>query len=233
MDVIRHVKKRLFNTLLVLALSSAVAADPPPDPQEILRGLRFSQASQHESLKGQLRTGPKIVPFHLSINGPVISYEFTDPPPSTIVLHLGEKEARLSEMTRGGAERVSGAHFSDLVRGSDISYEDLSLRFLYWQRAQLEGEQTLLLRSCWMVQVEPPPGSDSQYSKVILWADKESNALLQAEAYDRSGKFARRFKVISGQKIGGAWYLKQMRIEAPALPGKDKTPTYLEVAEGK
>ena len=40
---------------------------------------------------------------------------------------------------------------------------------------------------------------------------------------------ARRFKVISGQKIEGAWYLKQMRIEAPAGATKDKTPTYLEV----
>ena len=51
----------------------------------------------------------------------------------------------------------------------------------------------------------------------------------QAEAFDHAGKFARRFKVISGQKIEGAWYLKQMRIEAPAGPGKDKMPTYLEV----
>jgi hypothetical protein len=233
MDVIRHVKKRLFTTLLALAAGGLLAADPPPDPQEILRAVRFSQASQHESLKGQLRTGPKIVAFRLSISGPVIQYEFTDPPPSTIVVRLGEKDSKISEGPKGGAERVSGAHFSDLVRGSDISYEDLSLRFLYWQRAQLEGEQTMLLRRCWVVNVEPPAGSDSQYSKVGLWIDQESGGLLQAEAYDRAGKFSRRFKVISGQKIGGAWYLKQMRIEAPALPGKSKTPTYLEVSADK
>ena len=149
------------------------------------------------------------------------------------MVHLGEKESRISEVTKDGAERVSGAHFSDLVRGSDISYEDLSLRFLYWQRAKVEGEQTMLLRKCWVVDVEPPDGSGSQYTKVILWVDQESGGLLQAEAYGPAGKFERRFKVISGQKVGGAWYLKQMRIEAPALPGKDKTPTYLDVAPEK
>ena len=47
-----------------------------------------------------------------------------------------------------------------------------------------------------------------------LWVDKESGALLQAEAYDWQGKLIKRFEVISGQKLEGKWYLKQMRIES-------------------
>ena len=104
------------------------------------------------------------------------------------------------------------------------------MRFLYWPKgATMDGSQVLLLRGCWIVSVYPPKSAGSQYGKVKLWVDKESGALMQAEAYDPSGKFARRFKVVSGQKIAGAWYLKQMRIEAPAGGRKDATPTYLEV----
>lgn len=220
--------------LRLLLLATAVlalpvhAADEKPTAQEILRSVRLSQSAQRAVLKGQLRTGPKTVPFRLSLSGPVARYEFSEPT-ETIVLNLGEKESRLSEVTKEGAERVTGKKFADSVRGSDISYEDLSLRFLYWQNATIEDEQTMLLRKCWVVRVVAPSGSDSQYGRVTLWVDKESGALMQAEAFDKAGKFARRFKVISGQKIEGAWYLKQMRIEAPAVGGKGKAPTYLEV----
>lgn len=214
--------------ILLLSAAPAFSAEPPPDAQAILRDVRASQALHHESLKGQLRNGPTVIPFRLVFGGDVVKYEFTNPA-TTMVLRMKEKEAQLSEVTKGGAERISGARYSDSVRGSDISYEDLSMRFLYWSRAAVQGEETKLLRKCWVVRVEAPQVSDSQYSKVLLWVDKESGALMQAEAYDKLGKFARRFKVISGQKIDGAWYLKQMRIEAPGGAGKDKTPTYLEI----
>lgn len=229
MSTLFRVKKPFLLALLLAGAAATDAADPPPDAREILREVRKSQAAQSEVLRGQLRTGAKTIPFRLAIYGGTIRYEFTDPPPATIVLRLSEKESRLSEVTKEGAERISGARFSDSVRGSDISYEDLSMRFLYWSKAAVEGEETKLLRRCWIVRTEAPQVSDSQYSRVTLWIDKESGALMQAEAFDKLGKFARRFKVISGQKIAGAWYLKQMRIEAPAGPGKDKTPTYLEV----
>jgi hypothetical protein len=214
--------------LLCAPAGPAFAADPPPDARAILREVRSSQALHNEALKGQLRTGGKSVPFRLSFGGETIKYEFSNPP-ATIVLRMNEKESRLSEVTKAGAERISGARFSDPVRGTDISYEDLSMRFLYWSRAAVQGEELKLFRKCWIVRVEAPQVSDSQYSKVVMWIDKESGALLQAEAFDKLGKFARRFKVISGQKIDGAWYLKQMRIEAPAGKTKDKEPTYLEV----
>jgi hypothetical protein len=54
---------------------------------------------------------------------------------------------------------------------------------------------------------------------------------MQAEAYDDTGRFVRRFKVISGQKTeDGLWILKEMRIEWVAPGGRsDRTPTYLNI----
>ena len=64
---------------------------------------------------------------------------------------------------------------------------------------------------------------------------KADGALMQSEAYDRADRFARRFKVLSGQKTSdGLWMLKQMRIEAAnPLRRTDFTPTYLEIDKPK
>lgn len=221
--------KTRFLMLAALFSSGLTAAEAPPDAREILRTVRLAQSSQHRTLRGQLRTGGKASPFRMVIDGSTVRYEFSDPP-QTIQLRLLERDSRLEEITAGQASRISAARFDDTVRGSDVTYEDLAMKFLYWPNASVEGTQTMLLRKCWKIRAQPPARNDSQYGHVILWIDIDTGALMQAEAFDQSGKFARRFKVISGQKIEGAWVLKSMRIEAPATArGQDRTPTYLEI----
>ena len=53
---------------------------------------------------------------------------------------------------------------------------------------------------------------------------------MRMEGYDWRGQLAKRFEVISAQKIEGRWFLKQMRIEefVPGT-GKVQTRTYLEI----
>jgi hypothetical protein len=214
--------------VVVLLSSLGTAVQAAPDAREILRSVRLNQSSENRTLIGRLRTGPTSIPFRMVIDGPVIRYDFSKPP-QALQLRLGENSSTLEEFTGGERSKVTPAKYDTLVRGTDISYEDLSMRFLYWPVARVEGEDRMLTRACWVVSVQPGRG-DSQYSRVKLWIEKNSGALLQAEAFDSAGKFARRFKVISGQRVDGAWFLKQMRIESAPSPGaKDRTPTYLEV----
>jgi negative regulator of sigma E activity len=74
------------------------------------------------------------------------------------------------------------------------------------------------------------PSKKSQYSNVLLWIDKNSGALMRMEGYDWDGKLAKRFEVISAQKIDNRWFLKQMRIEM-LQPGTNHvlSRTYLEI----
>jgi len=74
------------------------------------------------------------------------------------------------------------------------------------------------------------PSRQSQYSNVFLWVDKAGGALMRMEGYNWEGKLAKRFEVVSAQKIEGRWFLKQMRIEefVPGT-GKVQTRTYLEI----
>jgi hypothetical protein len=224
--------RRWGAAVFAVALSLATqtfAADDTPDAQAILKSVRVSQAAQNQALRGELRSGGKTVPFRLSMSGGVIRYEF-EKPPLTLQLRLGANDSRLEVITKSGAEKVTPARFDTRVGETDVSYEDLSLRFLYWPKATVEGEQTMVLQKCWIVKVEPG-SADSQYGSVKLWIAKNSGALMQAEAFNPAGKFVRRFKVVSGQKTDdGLWILKEMRIEW-VNPGQstDRTPTYLNI----
>jgi hypothetical protein len=217
--------------LLILALLGAVPGhgQGQPDPQVILRNVRLAQASQNHTLSGRLRTGGRSIPFRLVLAGTTIRYEFSDPQ-QTLILRMLDRDSRLEEVSGGSSSRVGPAKFDTMVRDTDISYEDLALKFLYWPNATLAGEETKLMRKCWKILVEPGARGSSQYSRAMLWIEKESGALMQAEAFDAAGNLARRFKVISGQKVDGLWMLKQMRIEGVAQgKSKDRTPTYLEI----
>jgi hypothetical protein len=217
--------RTLFLSLLLVA-STALAEFPAA--KEILESVRLQQAQQQIDLQGQLRENEKVVPFHLTQTGPVIRYNFSNPD-ETLQLRLGDNDSRLEEVTRGGTEKVTAAQFDRKVRGTAVSYEDLALKFLYWPDAKVTGENSIRTRNCWKLELKAP-SRQSQYATIWLWVDKNSGALMRMEGYDWEGKLAKRFEVISAQKIEGRWFLKQMRIEefAPAT-GKVQTRTYLEI----
>ena len=218
------------NLLAALALLAwPLHAENTPDPHAILKTVRIAQAAQNRMFNGAIRKGGKSLPFHLVYAGNTMRYEFSDPP-QVLQVRLGDKDVRLEEIIDGKAEKVSPRHFAERVRDTDISYEDLSLCFLYWPVATVQGEDSELLQKCWIVRVEPGPKGDTQYSKVDLWISKKGGALMRAEAYDAAAKISRKFKVISGQPMGeGLWTLKEMRIESFGGHPQDHTPTYLDI----
>ena len=223
-------KSNIANLLAALALFvGPLHAEDAPDPHTILKTVRVAQSEQNRALNGAIRNGGKSLPFRLVCAGNVIRYEFSNPS-QVLQVRLGENNARLEEIVDGKTAKVSQRRFVDTVRDTDISYEDLSLCFLYWPNATVQGEQTMLLQKCWIVRVQPGSQGDTQYSKVDLWISKKTGALMQAEAFDAAGKLSRRFKVMSGQSLGGGlWILKEMRIESFGGGAKDRNPTFLDI----
>ena len=215
-------------TALALSFVSAMAADDPaPDAREILRSVRIAQSSQEWNLRGQLRVSSKKYPFRLILDKGSIRYEFTDTNDS-ITLRLTEKSSILEEKKGGKTAKVTPAKFDSPVRDTDISYEDLALRFLYWNDAKVVGSDIIVAHKCWKVEVRPPSG-ESQYSRVMLWVGKDDGALMKAESFDAKGNWVRRFTVRSVMKRDGFWLLKQMRIERSTGRTEDLRPTYLEI----
>jgi hypothetical protein len=186
------------------------------------------ETRQQLDLDGQLRQNDTVVAFHINQNGPLIRYSFTDPE-EVLQLRLGENGSRLDFVTDDGAEKFPPEKLTEKIRGTGVTYEDLALKFLYWPGGRVLGDETVHARSCWKLQLVAP-SRDSQYANVFLWVDKKSGALMRMEGYDSSGRLAKRFEVVSTQKIDNRWFLKQMRVEEmqPAT-NKVQSRTYLEI----
>jgi hypothetical protein len=193
-----------------------------------LASVRLQQAQQEIDLQGQLREDAMVVPFRLTQTGTIIRYSFANPP-EALQLRLGETDSRLEELSQSGTEKITPAQFDRKIRGTSVTYEDLALKFLYWLNGRVLGEDTIRTRRCWKLQLQAP-SRQSQYSNVLLWVDKESGALMRMEGYNWNSRLAKRFEVISAQKIEGRWYLKQMRIEEmQSDTNKVQSRTYLEI----
>lgn len=216
------------SSLLPLAFSADLSA------ADILRAVREGQASRHETLDGQLRNdadGRKF-PFRLSADGPNVRYEFSGPPATTVQVQYNDENSDLHASVVGApAEKLTAANFAQKLLGTDLTYEDLALRFVYWSRASLQEEDHATTFPAYKLRLNAP-SKRTQYAYVLLWVGKDSGALLRAEGYDDQDRVTKRFDVVSGQKIAGKWYLKQMRIEnVEPASGKVSSRTYLEIKD--
>jgi hypothetical protein len=214
--------------VIYLALSMSLYAEAAPSAQDVLALVRMQQVQQRLDLEGQLRTDGVVIPFQLTQTGPLVRYSFTNPE-EILQLRLGENGSRLDEVFDTRTEKFAASKLDKKIRGTGVTYEDLALKFLYWPDGVVLGEETVRTRKCWKLQLRAP-SHDSQYSSILLWVDQASGALMRLEGYDAKGRLVKRFEVVSGQKIDGRWFLRQMRIEE-LKPGTNEVQarTYLEI----
>ena len=199
------------------------------DANGILDQIRSAQAQISQPLSGRLRPeNGDPIPFQLQLKGTEFDYNFRNPP-ETIKLQLTDTGSVLTDQTTGGQQVLSGSKLSAPVRGTDVTYEDLSLRFIYWKNAKFEGEQRARAITCSIVLVQPS-SRNTDYSAVRLWIAKDRGAMIKAEGFNWQGKVVKRFEVISGQQIEGKTIFKQIRIERlDPQNGKVVSRTYLEL----
>jgi len=218
--------RKIAAVLFVFSFSSF--AQPAPSAKDILASVRMMEARQQIDLQGQLRQNDVVAPFRLTQNGPLIRYSFSNPD-EVLQLRLSENSSRLDLVTDSGAEKFAASKLHQTIRGTILTYEDLAFKFLYWPSARVLGEENVRTRACWKLQLRAP-SRESQYSNVLLWVDKISGALMRMEGFDWNAQLAKRFEVVSAQKIENRWFLKQMRIEE-LQPGTNhaQARAYLEI----
>jgi hypothetical protein len=222
--------KKFLGAIGIAAAVLTQFAAGEEDVNSILERLRSTHVQElDQDFAGRLRQQDgSIIPFRIRFNGAEIYFKFSNPD-ETLRLKLQDEGSVLTQQTANGAQTVSGIRLTQAVRGTDISYEDLALRFIYWNNAQLEGEQLIGVFPCWIVLVRPSTRYTA-YGSVRIWVPKGKSGLVQAEAFDTQSRLLKRFKVVSGQEVNGKWILKQMRIERfDPQTGKLASRTYLEI----
>ena len=209
----RQIAVKLVVTIVLLSGVVSHGQEGRPDPRELLRSARVAQANMDWKFTGHLRVGSssKKIPFILTISNGVIRYDFQDNR-DAITLRLGDRSSVLEETVGGKTQRIGTGRFGQAVRDTGISYEDLTLQFLYWPNPKLNDADIIAGRDSWEVEIRPPGQGASQYASVKVWLAKADNALMMMEAYDAEGKMVRKFVVRNFMKRDDYWFLKKMDI---------------------
>ncbi len=98
------------------------------------------------------------------------------------------------------------------LQGTDLTWSDLSLSFLWWRGGRVTGTEKALDRDCLVLLVPAPAGEPTPYAHARLWIDRRQRMLLRAEGCDATGAPITRLAVKSIKKIGGDWMVKDLDV---------------------
>ena len=221
---------------LLLALAGPAAAETP-SADEILRAMRDMTVSQgNKDVLGKIRKGGVKVPFSLSARGETIAFQYKAGGAwKRFDVRIKSNSADLLTVVNNKATVMRPASYTQTIAGTDVCYEDLSLRFLYWKGGKVienTAESRIKGRDCYIVEVPNPKPGVGQFSWVRLWVDKENGTSWQIDGHGPDGKLRKRFTINSVQKLSDdTWFFKQMVLEVrnPQNPERVLSRNYLEM----
>ena len=152
-----------------------------------------------QPLNGILTKGGKEVPFVIKMDESLIHISFENPK-QNIKLDIGDKTYRLKEVTAGSNREVPPTMYSTGVRGTDLTYDDLSMRYLYWPKKVKIGEESIKTQKCYVVDLYNPQRLGDYYL-VRIFVGKTSGAIMRMNCFDWNGKKIKACAVTSGMKI--------------------------------
>ncbi len=221
---------------LASLLPAAYAETPPADV--LLAAMREMTVSQGErDVAGNIRKGRTKIPFSLSSRGDTIVYQYKQGDAwQRFDVRMKSKGAELYLLKPGNkAEVMAPANYGQSIPGTDVSYEDLSMRFLYWKGGRViedSADSRIKGQDCYIIEVPNPDPKVGQYAWVRIWVDKENGTAWQIDGYGADGKLKKRFSITSVQRLSdGTWFFKQMKLEVrnPQNPDRTIALDYLEM----
>jgi hypothetical protein len=204
-----------FSSLILLA-SPALHAQQP-SPQAILEGARMGATLTHlpEGLKGNLTSGGRRVPVEVHLKGKEgIQFQFLENNRWEI-FHMRHREggADLLEMRNQAFAPFPNAKIIQPIAGTDLTFEDLSMRFLYWSDPVLEGMENVGRDACYKLRLTKPKGSAGRYETVHLWVHAKFGAFMRVRGYNAAGGILKEFQVEDVMQVGpGTWTLRKMQV---------------------
>jgi len=220
---------KLCAVILMMWCGVSPKACAEPNAEKLLEGIRLGTTLQHGKLDGYLRKDGQRTPLSLHLRGEDITFQFyTNNTWSGFHMQLKQGKAKLYETEQGKAKAFPPGKIGESIIGSDVTYEDLSLRFLYWKDAKIEGTEKIKMQPCYKLRLINP-GSDGHYKLVYVWVHQKYGALMQVAGYDAQGRLLKRFHVTELMTVDKVQTLKKMNVET-YTPGTNKVTgiTYLE-----
>ena len=193
-----------------IAVQTVSAAAEELTAEQIVSMVHRSRALNEYDLNGELSKGKTVVPFAVRLQDSLIQFKF-ETPRQHINLDITEKGYRLKEVSAGANKEVPAAMYSTGVRGTDMTYDDLSMRYLFWPKKTKIGEERIKTRSCYVVDLYNPQKL-GEYYLVRIFVDKESGGLMRLNCFDWNGKKIKECYVTEAMKVEGRTLLKTMEV---------------------
>lgn len=225
----------------LVGLSPVRLVGAEPDVSELLRWVRLSAVQQDGELHGELKKGRDSHRLVMFLKGDRIQYQVDVPGKQKgqaverLILELQlSDEAKPLRLYKGDKwSNFPRERYSEGIGRTDFTFEDLSLRFLYWPNGRIVGEDNIQSVSCYRILLRNPDGFGA-YSSVLLWVGKDNGALMRIEGFDQANNPIKRFSVAQVMKIEQGYFVKSMRV-APFIKGTSRVgqPTYLNFEQPK
>ncbi len=203
---------------VAMSLVSAMHAQAQqPTAQQILEGARISATltKLDEGLSGNLKKSGSNIPITLFLKGKDIQFQFSEKKNDWRIFHMriGDENFNLFEIINGKTTEFPAKKIVDPLAGTDLTYEDLALRFFYWPNPRLEGTEDVGGQPCYKLRVDKPKGSSGQYEVVYVWVHTKFGAFMRIRGHDKNGGLVKEFQVESVMKVAdNVWTLRKMQV---------------------
>lgn len=207
---------KFINTLLCCAALTSPLAAQGPDADTILAGARLSATltQMDEGLEGTLTQGRTRIPIILFLKGKDIQFQFTENGKQRVFhMRLADDSYQLFEIINGKTVNFPPAKLVEPIAGTDLTYEDLALRFFYWPNPKLEGTEDVGGQSCYRLRLDKPRNAAGRYQGVYVWVHTKYGAFMRIRGHDANGGLVKEFQVEKVMNVAkNVWVLEKMQV---------------------
>lgn len=180
------------------------------DGMLILRNRKGIVASRHDYRLVMRRT-PEVAMWTISL----MPHGSTNEETRVTISRRGESEPSINLSRAGAAGTDVVASPLERVLGTDVTWLDLTLDFLWWPDPSYESEregESVHGQVCSVILVKPGKPI-AGLSAVRLWVDKKTGCMMQAEQVDEAGKPIRRLWGTRVKKVKDRWIASVLEVE--------------------
>ncbi|MDA7891469.1 outer membrane lipoprotein-sorting protein [Akkermansiaceae bacterium] len=214
-----------------IVLSSLAQAQTAKEIMESVRQVAVLQKEQ--ILTGVIRKGVKKTPLNLFLKGKDIQFTLNDGTEG-FHLRLEDDKQELWDITNGKAKKFPVSKIGASVANTDLTYEDLALKFLYWPNPNKYEGGKIGLEDCWRIHIVNPEKSGS-YREVSVWVTKKHRALARVVGYGPrpARRPLKQFEIIDVMKVNGVFTVETMKVSRFDEKRRVIGDTYLEFDKPK
>lgn len=181
-----------------------------------------------QTLSGQIRKGARRIPLTLFLRDNNLQFAL-DGGAERFHLRLNEDDQQLFAISGDEVRPFPEDKINEAIGQTDVSYEDLALKFLYWKNPQIVGRQKLNGQDCWRIHVANPEKT-GRYREVSVWVTMKQRALMRVVGYGPrpEAEPLKQFEITGVMKVNDLFTVKSMKVTAFNDKRQVQGITYLE-----